>query len=110
VRFIRNTIDANPKMIGNESSDIVGGEDICDSHGLFSRCHVTDGHDKPPNSLILGMGPSNPPRNVTLPKKLECVAIAPQLLAARASCQRRLRAMSTLSASQSAPLSHKLCV
>jgi hypothetical protein len=37
--------------------------------------------DKPPNSLILGMGP-NPPRNVTLPKKLESVAIAPQLLAA----------------------------
>src|SRR6476620_10846235 len=56
------------------------------------------------------MGPSNPPRNVTLPKKLECVAIAPQLLAARASCQRRLRAMSTLSASQSAPLSYKLFV
>jgi hypothetical protein len=47
VRFIRNTIDANPKMIGNESSDIVGGEDICDSHGLFSRCHVTDGEIAP---------------------------------------------------------------
>jgi hypothetical protein len=48
------------------------------------------------------MGPSNPPRNVTLLKKLESVAIAPQLLAARASCQRRPRATSTLSASQSA--------
>src|SRR5262245_12321449 len=38
--------------------------------------------DKPPNSLIFGMGPSNPPRNVTLHKKLESVAIAPQLLRA----------------------------
>jgi hypothetical protein len=44
VRFDRNTIDANPKMLGNESSDVVGGQDICDSHGLFNWCHAIDGH------------------------------------------------------------------
>src|SRR5262249_61515760 len=82
VRFIRDTTDADAKVVGNESADVVGGKDFVDSCGLFSRCQATDHHDKAPNSLTFLMRPSNPPCNVALFKNLESVAIAPQLLVA----------------------------
>jgi hypothetical protein len=83
VRFIRNTTDADAQMVGNESTDVAGGQEFFDSCCLFTWCQATDHHHKPPNSLnALGMRPSNPPRNVALFKNLESVAIAPQFLEA----------------------------
>src|SRR5262245_14951957 len=58
-------------MVGNESTDVVGGKDFFDSCCLFTWCQATDHHHKPPNSLnALVMRPSNPPRNVALFKNL----------------------------------------
>jgi hypothetical protein len=69
--------DADAQMVGNESTDVVGG------YCLFTWCQATDHHLKPPNSLnALVMRPSNPPRNVALFKNLESVATAPRFLEA----------------------------
>jgi hypothetical protein len=48
VRFIRNTFYADAQMVGNESADIVGGDDFFDSRRLITRCQATNDHDKPP--------------------------------------------------------------
>jgi hypothetical protein len=83
---VRNTINANPKMVGNEDADITAGKHFLGSCSSFTQSQAAI-HETPPNPLnALGSEQANRSamwRWLKKSKKINVVAIAPQPFSTR---------------------------
>src|SRR5215470_16866585 len=91
---VRNTINANPKMVGNEDTDITAGKHLFGSGSSFTQYQAAI-HETPPNPLMRRRleqaNRSATWRWLKKHKKINVVAVAPQPFSTQTPFERRGR-------------------